>query len=137
MKEFVINLYKRFRNLILYGIIGSSSAVLDYSIFILLTSLTGIHYLFANCVSVTCGLTNSFYFNRKYNFKVTDKTVRRAIMFYSVGFLGLALSSGLLYLFYQIVGLSQPVSKFLAIILEVGLQFLINSLVTFKKSYNE
>ena len=64
--------------MILYGIIGSSSALLDFLIFTLLTEVFGVYYLVANCISVTCGLTNSFILNRKYNFKVTDKTLKRA-----------------------------------------------------------
>ena len=134
MKELIVKLYNKFRNLILYGVIGSSSVCLDFCIFTLLTSFTGIHYLIANCISVTCGLTNSFILNRKYNFKVTDKTAKRAAMFYAVGFLGLALSSGLLYFFYQMMGLPRPISKLLAIVLEVAVQFVVNSLVTFSKT---
>lgn len=133
MKELIVKLYNKFRNLILYGVIGSSSACLDFCIFTLLTSFTGIHYLVANCISVTCGLANSFILNRKYNFKVTDKTAKRAVMFYAVGFLGLAFSSGLLYLFCQVLGMPRSLSKLLAIILEVSIQFVVNSLVTFGK----
>lgn len=133
MKKLIVKLYNNFRNLILYGVIGSSSACLDFCIFTLLTSFTGIHYLIANCISVTCGLTNSFILNRKYNFKVTDKTAKRAALFYTVGLIGLTISSVLLYLFFEIFGMPRPISKVLAIILEVILQFLANSLVTFRK----
>ena len=137
MIEFVKRLYKKFRNLILYGLIGSSSALLDFLIFTLLTEVFGVYYLIANCVSVTCGLTNSFILNRKYNFKVTDKTLKRAIMFFVVGYCGLALNSTLLYIFINYVHFPTPVSKLCAMAIEVLLQFIVNSLVTFKKSSNE
>lgn len=126
-------LYNKFRNLILYGIIGSSSALLDFTIFTILTELCGVYYLVANSISVTCGLTNSFILNRKYNFKVTDKTLKRAMMFFLVGFCGLLLNSTLLYFFINFVHLITPVAKLCAIAIEVLLQFTVNSMVTFKK----
>ena len=137
MIELIKKLYKKFRNLILYGIIGSSSAVLDFTIFTILTELCGIYYLVANCISVTCGLTNSFILNRKYNFKVTDKTLKRAVMFFLVGFCGLLINSTLLYFFVNFAHFVTPVAKLCAIAIEVLLQFVVNSLVTFRKTGNE
>jgi len=134
MKELIIRLYRKFRHLILYGIIGSSSALLDFLVFTLLTEVFGVYYLIANCISVTCGLTNSFILNRKYNFKVTDKTLKRAVMFFVVGYCGLALNSTLLYVFINFAHFSIPVSKLCAMAIEVILQFVVNSLVTFRKS---
>lgn len=134
MIELIKKLYKKFRNLILYGIIGSSSALLDFLIFTLLTEVFGVYYLVANCISVTCGLTNSFILNRKYNFKVTDKTLKRAIMFFAVGYCGLALNSTLLYVFINFAHFATPVAKLCAMAIEVLLQFLVNSFVTFRKT---
>lgn len=134
MIELIKRLYKKFRHLILYGLIGSSSALLDFLIFTLLTEVFGVYYLIANCISVTCGLTNSFILNRKYNFKVTDKTLKRAVMFFAVGYCGLALNSTLLYVFINYVHLAIPISKLCAMAIEVLLQFVVNSLVTFRKT---
>ncbi len=114
MKDLWLKLYSKFRNLILYGIIGSSSALLDFTIFTVLTEVLDIYFLIANCISVTCGLTNSFILNRKYNFKVTDKTLKRALMFYTVGFCGLLVNSTLLYLFINYAHFVTPVAKICA-----------------------
>ena len=137
MIDLIKKLYKKFRNLILYGVIGSSSALLDFTIFTILTEFCGIYYLIANCISVTCGLTNSFILNRKYNFKVTDKTLKRAAMFFFIGFCGLLINSTLLYIFINFAHFVTPVAKLCAIAIEVLLQFAVNSLVTFRKTSNE
>lgn len=134
MIELIKKLYKKFRNLILYGVIGSSSALLDFTIFTVLTEFCGIYYLISNCISVTCGLTNSFILNRKYNFKVTDKTIKRAAMFFFVGFCGLLINSTLLYIFINYAHFITPIAKLCAIAIEVLLQFTVNSLITFKKT---
>jgi len=133
MIELIKKLYQKLRNLILYGVIGSSSALLDFLIFTFLTEVSGVYYLVANCISVTCGLTNSFILNRKYNFKVTDKTLKRAVMFFLVGYCGLATNSTLLYVFINYAHFAMPVAKLSAIAIEVLLQFIVNSLITFKK----
>lgn len=133
MKDLIRKIYGKFRNLILYGVIGCSSALLDFLLFTILTEAFGIYYLIANCISVTCGLTNSFVLNRRYNFKVTDKTLKRAAMFFAVGYCGLALNSTLLYVFINFAHFASPLAKLCAMAIEVLLQFLINSFVTFKK----
>ena len=134
MKDWLIRMYKRFRHLILYGVIGSCSALLDFLIFTLLTEVFGVYYLVANCFSVTCGMTNSFILNRKYNFKVEDKTVKRAIIFFLVGLCGLAVNSALLFVFINCARFEKPLAKICAIVIEVALQFIVNSLVTFRKT---
>ena len=55
-------------------------------------------------------------------------------MFFVVGYCGLALNSTLLYVFVNFVHLATPVSKLCAMAIEVLLQFVVNSLVKFKKS---
>lgn len=137
MMEMIKKLYNKFRNFILYGIIGCSSALLDFTLFTVLTELCGVFYLVANCISVTCGLTNSFFLNRKYNFKVTDKTFKRAVLFFAVGYCGLAINSTLLYVFISFFHFASPIAKLCAMAIEVLLQFVVNSLVTFKKTTND
>ena len=69
----LIILFNKFRNLILYGIIGCFTAALDFVVFTILSQYVGIYYLLANCISVLVGITTSFVLNRSYNFKVKDK----------------------------------------------------------------
>ena len=64
MIKTLIQLYHRFRELILYGIIGGSCATLDFIIYTLLSMV--IPYLAANVISVHCGIFCSFFLNRPY-----------------------------------------------------------------------
>lgn len=72
--EVISYIYNKFRNLILYGIIGGISSGLDFLVYFLLVNIVGIHYLIANTCSILIGITTSFTLNRHYNFKVKDKT---------------------------------------------------------------
>lgn len=128
---YVKQIYKKFRNLILYGLIGTVSASADFVVYYILSNLIGLFYLYANSISVTFGISISFILNRKYNFKVKDKVYKRLIIFFLVGFSGLLLSSGLLYVFIDMFYLDKLVSKLLSIILVVTFQFIVNKYVTF------
>lgn len=134
IRKFVTEMYMKFRNLILYGIIGSFSAGVDFMIFYSLTKGLNIYYLYANIVSVTAGITISFLLNKKFNFKVEDKAVKRFLIFFTVGFSGLLLSLALLYVFIDVLALGKLISKLLSIILVVLLQFFANKFITFNKA---
>lgn len=132
MDKIIVNLYTRFRDLILYGIIGSFTSFLDFCIFSVLSNFIGMHYLLANCISVLAGISTSFTLNRAYNFKVKDHVKRRFAVFLSVGLCGLLLSNLILFIGIDIIGGKGIFVKLASIVLVVGFQFLLNKFVTFK-----
>lgn len=126
------NLYNKFRDLILYGIIGCCASGFDFAIYSILVRYLCVHYIYANSISVLAGISTSFILNRKYNFKVKDHTIRRFSVFLSVGLLGLLLSNIILYICISLIGINELLSKFLSIVLVVFLQFILNKFITFK-----
>lgn len=125
-------LYLKFRNLILYGIIGSFSSGLDFLIFTFLVQVVELQYIVSNSISVLGGITTSFILNRNYNFKIKDKTKQRFTIFLTVGLCGLVLSNMILYICIDILNIDKILSKILSIVLVVFFQFIINKYVTFK-----
>jgi putative flippase GtrA len=125
----------RYRNLILYGIIGLFCAGTDFVIYYLLTSYLKLYYLAANVISVISGITISFLLNRSINFKVKDNAIKRYSIFFTVGISGLIVSSILLVLFIEIFYLKKVVSKLLSIFIVVILQYITNKNITFRKNY--
>lgn len=132
MKENILKFYKKFRNLILYGIIGSFTSFLDFCVYTLLSFYAGVFYLAANCISVIVGIATSFYLNRKYNFKVKDHVGQRFTIFLTVGVCGMLLSSLILYIGNDVMHANELVVKFASIVLVVGFQFILNKFVTFR-----
>jgi putative flippase GtrA len=127
------SLYRRFKDLILYGIIGCFTSAIDFAVFTLLVQYVDLHYIVANCISVLVGISTSFYLNRKYNFKVTDKTIKRFFTFLTVGLCGLMLSNLILWIGITQLNLNELFTKLASIILVVFFQFLFNKFVTFKR----
>ncbi len=121
------------KSLVLYGIIGSCTAMLDFLLFSGLTLWTPLHYLLANALSCSTGILCSFLLNRKYNFKVTDHPVRRMILFFSVGIFGLFLSSTILRFCIESLNIERTVSKLITILIVGIVQFLLNKFISFRK----
>lgn len=125
-------LFIKYKHFTLYGIIGVFCVLLDYSIFHILTNALGIVYLVSNVVSVSSGLTVSFILNRKFNFKVKDRVMKRFIYFYLTGMIGLIISTGMLILLVEHFFLETNIAKIISILTVVLLQFSFNKRVTFR-----
>ncbi len=127
-------LWTRFRELILYGLIGGFCTALDFGLYTLLG--LWIPYLWANILSVHAGIFCSFFLNRSLNFKVKDKAAQRFTIFYLVGLSGLALSEGLIWLLATRFGWDYVLAKLLTVFVVALYQFVLNKFITFKKTKN-
>lgn len=130
----IVALFQKYRNLILYGLIGGTCAFLDFIVYSGLCTV--MPFLVANIISTHCGIFCSFYLNRKYNFKVEDSILKRFLLFYSVGVLGLAFSEFLLDLMVNHFNVEKLVAKLVTIIVVALLQFIMNKFITFKTTHN-
>lgn len=133
MREIAVRLYGKYRNLVLYGVIGGLSVIFDFIVFFLLTIFFPEYYLLANVISVNCGIINSFLLNRRFNFKVKDRFILRFIVFYLVGMTGLLISSGMLYLLVGCGEMNLLASKAVTIFVVTVFQFILNKNVTFRQ----
>lgn len=132
-KKTLITIFHKFENLILYGIIGSFTSLLDFMVFTILINYCEIFYIIANCISVIIGITTSFLLNRTFNFKVKDHAKRRFLIFLTVGLCGLLFSNVILYIGIDRLNGPEPLVKAASIIIVVGFQFLLNKFITFKQ----
>lgn len=126
----------KYREFLLYGIIGGACASLDFAIYTIALYL-GVGLLCANTIGVLCGIAASFTLNRQYNFKVKDHTLRRFAIFLSVGLSGLALSSVLLYALVDNLEWNKLYAKLLTIVVVSVFQFVLNKTLTFKVQEND
>ena len=128
--------YSRFRNLILYGIIGGFCAALDFGVYSVLCYWDFMPYLWANIISIHIGIFTSFVLNRSINFKVKDKTKQRFLSFYAVGLTGLGISELMLYLMVTLGGMNELLCKLISVVVVALIQFILNKYITFKQNTN-
>lgn len=127
---------KKNRKFILYTIIGGGAVLLDVGIFWVLTSLTPLHVLVANTISIFTAMLYSFALNAKYNFKVNDRLFRRFISFIVVTGIGYSTSTLLLFTLSELGGLDPLVVKIASLPIILLIQFGLNSFFTFKEVSN-
>lgn len=132
MKERIRQLYLKYRNFVLYGIIGGTCAGLDFIVYTILCYF-GCNHLISNIISTNCGIFCSFLLNSYVNFKVSDKLLRRFLSFYTIGLLGLALSEGMLYLMVDMGGVNKIIAKLITVFVVALVQFFMNKFITFKR----
>jgi len=120
------------RQILLYGVIGWCSALLDLLLFTLLYYGFSVNEFLTNVISVHAGIALSFILNRKFNFKKTDRVLFRVVSFYLIGLLGLLLSNGLLWLGRAMTLLVMPV-KITSVFIVAIVQFTLNKLIAFGK----
>lgn len=131
---FIKDLYKKYKKFLKYCVIGCSGALLDFIFFTILTNQFSLHYQFANIISVSFGITNNFLLNAFLNFKVSDNLFKRFLTFYSIGIIGLLISSLILFVLVEKLSCNVLISKFLTIFVVTLVQFSLNKLITFKKA---
>lgn len=129
----VRQIFERYRQLVVYCIIGCSGATLDFVVYALLSNVVNLHYQIANFVSVSFGIVNNFFWNCYFNFKTKDRVVKRLISFYAVGMFGWALSAGSLWLLIEVLKLNHLVGKLCTIAFVTVVQFCLNKFYTFRK----
>ncbi|MBQ4647444.1 MAG: GtrA family protein [Candidatus Gastranaerophilales bacterium] len=127
---------KRFE-FIRYCAIGCSGALLDFLCYTLLVKIFSLHYLIANILSVSVGITNNFFLNAFLNFKVTNKLLKRYLTFFAVGIFGLAISELLLYVLVEKNLVNEIIAKIATIFVITFVQFFLNKFITFKQKKEE
>lgn len=122
-----------FIQLIKYILIGILGLVVDFGIYIILTHFA-VNVEIANIISSTCGIINNFFWNSYTNFKVHDRMLLRYISYFLVGQITTVFTTVSLFIFVTKLGLPHFLVKVVATFVAVLIQFVINKLVTFRKS---
>ena len=123
------------RQFIKFGIVGASSAIIDWSIFYLLNLTFGVYYLIAKVLSFSVAVINSFIWNRRWTFRSQDPNRKKEFTkFLIIATVGLSINALIMYIVVSIYGQR----KFVGLIFATGLvtfwNFLANKFYTFKNS---
>jgi putative flippase GtrA len=134
MRTLLTDLLRNNRRLVLYCLIGSTGATLDFLIYSSLVRWAGVHVQAANAVGYAAGTTLSFTLNALFNFKTRDWLPLRLISFFGVAFLGWAASASVLYVTIEQFGWNKYVAKMATMVVAVLLQYNLNRLISFRSS---
>jgi putative flippase GtrA len=116
-----------------YAVCGAIAVSVDFSIYSAMV-WSHVDYQFANLISTIAGLSVSFTLNRAITYRVFDAPLRRAAMFFTIGFAGYILGSLALHLLIEDLHINPFIAKLVALALAVAAQFTLNSLITFREA---
>ena len=121
------------KQFIKFGIVGVSNTLLSLLIYYILV-LLGVHYILSNTIAFAISVLNAYYWNRKYVFKQNEKKSagrQLAKVYAAYGFTFL-LSTGLLFLMVDVLGISELVAPLINLCVTVPLNFLLNKFWAFR-----
>lgn len=128
----MLDLFKKHKIFITYIVIGTIATILDITVLYILSDLMSINYILSNCISVSAGISLSFFLNSRYNFKKTDRIGIKFIYFASVCLIGLLVGSSIFVFLYENIGVYKFISKAISVAIAGILQYLFNKNVTFR-----
>ncbi|MCK5057005.1 MAG: GtrA family protein [Candidatus Aminicenantes bacterium] len=115
-----------------FNIVGIMNTAVDFAIFALLTVL-GLHHMIAQVISYSCGIVNSYLWNKFWTFKQKREfSSAEALKFLIVNIISLGVSLVFLYIFRDRAGLSVLVSKLIATLFSLVVNFIGNKFWVFK-----
>ncbi|WP_056985369.1 GtrA family protein [Lactobacillus amylovorus] len=124
---------ENFLQLVKYALIGILGLIVDFGVYMIFTYFN-VDVEIANVISSTCGIINNFFWNSYTNFKVHDRLLLRFISYFLVGQITTVFTTGSLFIFVTKLGFPHLVVKIVATFVAVLIQFVINKVITFRKS---
>ena len=127
-------LIKLFVQFFKFGIVGVSNTAISLGVYYLLVYL-GVNYLLSNAAGFVLSVANSYFWNSRYVFKEKTehsgfKAFSKVFVSYGISF---CLSTVLMFLFVQVLSVSEYLAPILRLVFTIPLNFLMNKLWAFKE----
>ena len=114
-----------------FAVVGVANTLIDYGVFALLAQVLSVNVYLAQVIGYSCGILNSYVWNRSWTFQSESKFFSPALVrFLVLNLTMLALSTALLALFLQL-GLSKLAAKGCTVVVTMAISFVVNRLWVF------
>lgn len=138
MKKLFERLMSQYKEMIVYGICGVLTTLVNYAIYFICTKAFSIHYLVSNIIAWVFSVIFAYLVNKIYVFVSLDWS-RRTLLKEIWQFVAARIFSGvaetfLLILFVDMMGYRDSVIKIIAGIMVIIMNYLFSKLVIFKKA---
>jgi len=129
--EDMLSFWMFIKQFIKFSIVGVSNTLISLGIYYALVYL-GINYLLANLIAFLLSVLNAYFWNSRFVFKSKGNVLRKLVKVYTAYGFTLLLSTTLLYLMVDIIGISQLIAPLINIAITVPINFLLNKFWSFK-----
>jgi len=134
--EILIKLIKNktLRKLIKYGIIGSTSFLIDLTVTYYLKEVLGLNKMVANTCGFCTGACYNFLFNKFWSFRSNNNIFREFIVFAMIALIGLGLNSLVILFFNGVLDINFYICKVIAVAVVFFWNFSMNNRFNFKST---
>lgn len=136
----MIKIYKKYEELINYLIIGILTTVVSLATYYLLTitildANNKVYLQIANIISWLASVTFAYFTNRKYVFKVKNKSnIKECLNFYISRISTLLIDMIIMYIFVSILKFDNKIVKLVAQVVIIILNYILSKFIVFKSS---
>lgn len=136
----MIKIYKKYEELINYLIIGILTTVVSLATYYLLTltildANNKVYLQIANIISWLASVTFAYFTNRKYVFKVKNKSnIKECLNFYMSRISTLIIDMIIMYIFVSILKFDNKIVKLIAQVVIIILNYILSKFIVFKSS---
>lgn len=135
IKRIVIQLIYRFNQFIKFSFIGVINTLIDFLVFSISFKLLNLNYLLCQVLGYSCGVINSFIFNKRITFNDNEKgltNLYKFIKFICINLLSLAISMVILDICIKKLNINVYISKIIATIISQLINFFSYKYFVFK-----
>lgn len=133
----VRELLKKYRELIVYGIVGVMTTLLNLAVYFVLTSWLGVHYIVSDIIAWIVCFIFSFVTNKLYVFKsarwTPDVLLKEVSKFFTSSVFTGIVDVGLLYAMVDLLHINGTVSKIVDNVVIIILNYILRKLWVFKE----
>lgn len=136
----MIKIYKKYEELINYLIIGILTTIVSLVTYYLLTltildANNKVYLQIANIISWLASVTFAYFTNRKYVFKVKNKSnIKECLNFYISRISTLIIDMIIMYIFVSILKFDNKIVKLIAQVVIIILNYILSKFIVFKSS---
>ncbi|CAM3046095.1 GtrA family protein [Sporolactobacillus spathodeae] len=117
------------RQVIIFGLVGVMNTAVDFFTFLLLTQVFSIYFAFAQVISYSAGMLNSYLFNSKITFSASGKSKTRLVKFIVLNVAVLLLT---LIIMHSLLSLPLIIDKLISTFVGLVVNFLLSKYWVFK-----
>lgn len=143
MKERILELYKKYEELVNYVIVGGMTTLVSWfvyfaSVYTFLDAENALQLQIANILSWMAGVAFAYVTNRKFVFKSKEKNILKEAAQFSASRLStLFLDMGVMFVMVTLMGIHDGISKITSAVLVVIANYIISKFFVFKEKKKE
>ena len=116
-----------------FGLVGLSNALVLYGVYYLLLK-AGVHYILSYVIAFVISVLNAYLWNNRYVFKNSQESfLKKILKVYASYTFTFLLSTLLLYVWVDLLHVSDKIAPIINIVITTPVNFLMNKLWAFRK----